>query len=185
MIQTPPVCDMCGANHPSSSCPLNASSSGSTKQVAYAQNFQRQGYNPYSQTYNPDWRNHLNFSYGNKQTVLNPKPQEKKEGWEEAISKLENHQLQYQERNDAPLKNLKHQMGQIAKILSERSQGALPTNTETNPRENVQVITTRSVLQLPKIMIVSPKAQANKAPIEENEVVQELKVLDEESKTDE
>ncbi|XP_022883489.1 uncharacterized protein LOC111400305 [Olea europaea var. sylvestris] len=106
MVQSLPICDICGANHPSPSCPLIGSGSASTEQVAYTQNFQRQGYNPYSQTYNLGWRNHLNFSYENNQNVLNPKPQEKKEGWEEAIAKLANHQLQYQERNDASLKNL-------------------------------------------------------------------------------
>ncbi|KAL2471180.1 Uncharacterized protein Adt_39316 [Abeliophyllum distichum] len=36
----------------------------SPEQAAYAQNFQRQQNNPYSQTYNPGWRNHPNFSYG-------------------------------------------------------------------------------------------------------------------------
>lgn len=80
MVQSSPACEMCGANHASSSYPLLASSSGSTEQLAYAQNFQRPGYNPYAQTYNPGWRNHPNFSYGNNQNVLNPKPQEKKEG---------------------------------------------------------------------------------------------------------
>jgi hypothetical protein len=62
--------------------------------------------------------------------------QEKKEGWEEAIAKLASHQLQYQERNDTSMKNLERQVGLIAKLLSERQQGALPSNTETNPREN-------------------------------------------------
>ncbi|XP_022855443.1 uncharacterized protein LOC111376700 [Olea europaea var. sylvestris] len=129
----------------------------STEQVAYTQNFQCQGYNPYSQTYNPGWLNHPNFSYGNNQNVLNSRPQEKKEGWEESIAKLENHLLQYQERNDTSLKNLERQVGQIAKLISERQHGALPSNTETNPRENVQAITTRGRVQLPEITVTHPK----------------------------
>ncbi|XP_022897634.1 uncharacterized protein LOC111411325 [Olea europaea var. sylvestris] len=126
MVQSLSICEMCGANHLSSGCPLIASSLGSTEQLAYTQNFQRPG------------------------NVLNPKPQEKKEGWEEAIAKLANHQLQYQERNDASLKNLERQVGLIAKLLSERPQGALPSDTETNPRENAKAIITRSGIQLPE-----------------------------------
>lgn len=185
MVQSPPVCEMCGANHLSSSCPLIASGSGSSEQLAYAQNFQRPGYNPYAQTYNPGWRNHPNFSYGNNQNVLNPKPQEKKEGWEEAIAKLANHQLQYQERNDASLKNLERQVGQLAKILSERPQGALPSNTETNPRENAKAITTRSGIQLTEPTVVQPKARADKEPVVENEVIQLPKEVVEEGKAEE
>ncbi|XP_022892004.1 uncharacterized protein LOC111406872 [Olea europaea var. sylvestris] len=104
---------------------------------------------------------------------FNPRPQEKKEGWEEVIAKLANHQMQYQERNDASLKNLERQVGQIAKLISERQQGALPSNTETNPRENVQAITTRSGVQLPEITVTCPKGQTDKAPIKEEKIMQE------------
>ncbi|XP_022893886.1 uncharacterized protein LOC111408350 [Olea europaea var. sylvestris] len=117
--------------------------------------------------------------------VLNPKLQEKKEGLEEAIAKLANHQLQYQERNDASLKNLERQVGQIAKLLSERPQGALPSDTETNPRENAKAIITRSGIQLPKPTVVQRKARADKEPIVENEVMQAPKEVVEEGKTDE
>src|SRR5262245_8598690 len=37
-----------------------------------------------------------------------------------------------------------NQMGQIAKQISERPQGALPSDTIPNPREHVQAITLRS-----------------------------------------
>ncbi|XP_022867325.1 uncharacterized protein LOC111387038 [Olea europaea var. sylvestris] len=152
MVQSPSVCEMCGANHLSSRCPLIASSSGSTEQLAYTQNFQCPGYNPYAQTYNPGWHNHPNFSFGNNQNVLNPKPQEKKEGWEEAIAK---------------------------------PPGALPNDTETNPRENAKAIITRSGIQLPEPTVVQRKARADKEPIVENEVVQAPKEVVEEGKTDE
>ncbi|XP_048227246.1 uncharacterized protein LOC125369276 [Ricinus communis] len=48
-------------------------------------------------------------------------------------------------RNQQPsIHNLENQVGQIAKLLSERPQGILPSNTETNPREHLKVITLRS-----------------------------------------
>ncbi|KAL2512071.1 Uncharacterized protein Adt_17671 [Abeliophyllum distichum] len=65
----------------------------SPEQAAYAQNFQRQQNNPYSQTYNPGWRNHPNFSYGNTQNIQNPpnqgRPQEREGGLEETVAKLQ------------------------------------------------------------------------------------------------
>ncbi|XP_026442624.1 uncharacterized protein LOC113342237 [Papaver somniferum] len=39
---------------------------------AMYQNQQRQRYDPYSNTYNPGWRDHPNFRYANKQAAANP-----------------------------------------------------------------------------------------------------------------
>ncbi|XP_026399350.1 uncharacterized protein LOC113295218 [Papaver somniferum] len=39
---------------------------------AMFQNHQRPRYDPYSNTYNPGWRDHPNFSYANKQAATNP-----------------------------------------------------------------------------------------------------------------
>ena len=52
-------------------------------------------------------------------------------------------------RNQQPsLQNLENQIGQLAKMISERQQGGLPSNTESNPREHVKAITLRSGKQL-------------------------------------
>ncbi|XP_022874221.1 uncharacterized protein LOC111393052 [Olea europaea var. sylvestris] len=64
----------------------------------------------------------------------------------------------------AAIKNLENQMRQIAKALSKRQQGALPSDTEINPKQYVMVvkvveneevgaITTRSGIQLPEITV--------------------------------
>ena len=42
--------------------------------------------------------------------------------------------------HEASIKNLETQVGQIAKLLSERPQGSFPGNTEVNPREQVNVV---------------------------------------------
>jgi len=63
----------------------------------------------------------------------------------------------------ASLYNLENQVGQIAKSLSERPQGSLLSNTETNPREHVKAITLRSGrevesrLALEKTSVEAPK----------------------------
>ncbi|PPR85994.1 hypothetical protein GOBAR_AA34698 [Gossypium barbadense] len=43
----------------------------------------------------------------------------------------------------ALIQGLKNQIGQLAKLISERPQGSLPRNTKTNPREQLHAITVR------------------------------------------
>ncbi|KAL5580373.1 hypothetical protein UlMin_012815 [Ulmus minor] len=62
----------------------------------------------------------------------------------------------------ASIRNLEHQVGEISKLLTERAQGALPSNTERNPREEAKAITLRSGKELEK-----PK-EASKQAIEED-----------------
>ena len=40
--------------------------------------------------------------------------------------------------------NIQVQMGQLANAVAQRNQGNLPSNTETNPREQLKAITLRS-----------------------------------------
>ncbi|KAL5577772.1 hypothetical protein UlMin_019471 [Ulmus minor] len=46
------------------------------------------------------------------------------------------------------IRNLEHQVGEISKLLTERTQGPLPSNTERNPREHAKAITLRSGKEL-------------------------------------
>ena len=52
------------------------------------------------------------------------------------------------QNQQAAIRNLEVQMGQLANTLATRSQGALPRNTEINPKEHVKDITLRSGKQL-------------------------------------
>ncbi|KAK8653695.1 hypothetical protein V6N13_127684 [Hibiscus sabdariffa] len=56
-------CDQCGSNHDASECGQQVESS------CYVGNFNR---NNMSNTYNPTWRNHPNFSWKNENNTLNP-----------------------------------------------------------------------------------------------------------------
>ncbi|GJR29306.1 hypothetical protein Tco_1105538 [Tanacetum coccineum] len=53
-------------------------------------------------------------------------------------------------------------MGQLAKVLQERPQGALPSNTVPNPREDVKVITTRSGITLAGPSVLPPNSSSSK-----------------------
>ena len=47
--------------------------------------------------------------------------------------------------------NLENQVGQLANLLSERSHGALPSNTEKNPREEAKAVTLRNGRELEEV----------------------------------
>ena len=51
----------------------------------------------------------------------------------------------------ASLRNLDNQVGLLASNLSRRPQGALPSNTEKNPREEVNAVTLRSGKELEEV----------------------------------
>ena len=52
---------------------------------------------------------------------------------------------------EASLRNLENQVGQLANNLSRRPQGGLPSNTEKNPREEVNAVTLRSGKELEEV----------------------------------
>ncbi|PIN12235.1 DNA-directed DNA polymerase [Handroanthus impetiginosus] len=58
---TPVTCDECGESHPSDQCPHSVES------IQFVSNARKPQNNPYSNTYNPGWRQHPNFSWNNNQ----------------------------------------------------------------------------------------------------------------------
>ncbi|KAG8481482.1 hypothetical protein CXB51_026348 [Gossypium anomalum] len=122
------------------------------EQVHYmGNNNSRPQNNPYSNTYNAGWRNHPNFSWGGQgnQRPQNPPgfqqppyQQEKKPNLEEMLTKfilaLETHFQNTDtafKNQQASIQGLETQLGQLSKLISERPQGSLPSNTKPNPRE--------------------------------------------------
>ncbi|XP_057443914.1 uncharacterized protein LOC130736080 [Lotus japonicus] len=133
--------------------------------------------NPYSNTYNPGWRNNPNFSwrdqdkFGNSRQYSNkrgysqdqkpPSSQEQgsgKKSLEDIVGELAQATSKLQVSTDsfikesrnifknqeASIKNLENQVGQISKQLSERPPGMFPSNTVPNRRENFSAVTLRS-----------------------------------------
>ena len=72
------------------------------------------------------------------------------------------------------MRNLKIQVGQLAHQLFGRTYGNLPSNTERNPREEVNAITLRNGKELEKV---------EKEPRER--VKKDKKIMDETPKSDE
>src|SRR5262249_15552672 len=128
-----------------------------------------------SNTYNPGWRNHPNFSWSNQNTQgstfppgfpkvqqqhLPAPPQqpppmqpplptpEKKPSLEELVTQFVQSSEARHRNQEASIHNLEKQIGQLAKMIAERPLGSLPSNTEPNPREQVNAITLRSGKEL-------------------------------------
>ncbi|KAG8472921.1 hypothetical protein CXB51_035043 [Gossypium anomalum] len=132
--------------------PLNPTTE--EEQVNYMgnNNFRSQN-NPYSNTYTAGWKNHPNFTWGGqgKQRPQNPQgfqqppyQQEKKLNLEEMLSKFISVSETHFQNTETALKNqqasiqgLETQIGQLSKLISERPQGSLPSNTEPNPKEQL------------------------------------------------
>ncbi|XP_050909254.1 uncharacterized protein LOC127123031 [Lathyrus oleraceus] len=134
-------CEICGGPHLTAHCVATAQQIEEIK-------FLRQN-NPYSNTYNPGWKNHPNFSWKDQQGNV-----PRKADWELSIEKMAAQSSKFQEETwsnlkntGASIKNLEVQMSQIAQQLAgSQQQGVLPSSTVANPRENnhVNAVTTRN-----------------------------------------
>ncbi|XP_057515550.1 uncharacterized protein LOC130797049 [Amaranthus tricolor] len=156
------VCGACGLNgHSSVDCQLQAEGVAAVEQVNAIQNQNaRQQYNPYSNTFNPGWRDHPNFSYRNNNSQ-NPSssynvpsgfqqrppfpPQQQHPSKSNLESLMENFIATQSKQNEHFSTSIKHilahnkmidtQMAQMAQQLSNLSmqKGQLSGNTENNP----------------------------------------------------
>ncbi|XP_010247674.1 PREDICTED: uncharacterized protein LOC104590651 [Nelumbo nucifera] len=149
------ACEWCGGGHISTECQVGNQFMQSPEQVDFVGNLQRQQGNHYPRAFNPGWRNHPNLSWSD-QNVVKPLPQnftqlEKKSNLEELMTKFISSAETRFQNQEASIKNLETQVGQLAQILSSRVQGTLPSNTEANPREQVQAITLRSGKELQEV----------------------------------
>ncbi|CAL8993368.1 unnamed protein product [Prunus brigantina] len=84
---------------------------------------------PYSNTYNPGWRNHPNFKWSNNSNVQQsqgPPP-----GF---LIQQRQFQQAPQQVQEQKVNKLEVQVGQIASSLSNRASGTFPSQTEVNPR---------------------------------------------------
>ncbi|KAK2450136.1 hypothetical protein QL285_009271 [Trifolium repens] len=130
------ACVYCGGAHLYEEYPANPVSTN------YVNNFNKNN-NPYSERYNPGWRNHPNFSWANAQNqqkapdvppgfsaqnnsqldaILKSFMQETKNFTAEAKNQILSQRVS--------IKNLENQVGQIATALTQRTSGSLPSTTE-------------------------------------------------------
>ncbi|XP_073273288.1 uncharacterized protein [Primulina huaijiensis] len=128
--------------------------------VNFVGNQWRQQSNPYNSTYNPGWKHHPNLSRKNTENSLNPthipplpipqqvrqqgllvpaappgfKQEDQKSIYEDFMMKHVVGMETRLQNNDAILRRLDAQMGQIANQLANGPLGTLPSDTEKNPK---------------------------------------------------
>ncbi|KAL0315950.1 UNVERIFIED_CONTAM: hypothetical protein Sradi_5473200 [Sesamum radiatum] len=132
----------------------------------------RSTFNPHSSTYNPGWRSHPNLSWSNNQQQgpqgyhqpQQQDPQEKKNNLDDMLSKFITAVDTRFQNQDASIRNLEVQIGQLVSIVSGRKEGQLPSDTEKNSREQVNAISVRN-----------DRAIGSEAPKEQVEEVQAKK----------
>ncbi|KAL6281817.1 hypothetical protein ACE6H2_012746 [Prunus campanulata] len=152
------VCSICAVpGHATVGCPYGVDFPEFVQEQAnMVNNYRRPGNDPYSNTYNPGWRNHPNLSWANNQ--------KKKNNLEDVIAQLAGNvntlsvnTSQFMSKTGttlqnqaASIKNLEVQMGQLAQSLAVREKGSFPSQTEVNPRnhEQAKAITLRNGKQV-------------------------------------
>ncbi|XP_070013272.1 uncharacterized protein [Nicotiana sylvestris] len=172
--QVQAFCEICGEGHTSDICPANPES------VCFVGNSNRGQKNQYGNTYNPNWRNHPNFSWGGNQGTQNQyrsqAPQQKyrppqveqqaspRSHLEDMLKKVMAEQqalsqkvMDEQQALAIIVRNLERQMGQLASAQNTRPAGALPSDTEPNPKAQVNAVTLRNGRALEKV----PKKKKN------------------------
>ncbi|KAA3483462.1 Transposon Ty3-I Gag-Pol polyprotein [Gossypium australe] len=159
---------LCGSSqvHPVMQCDTNGRGMGNTEypsynpgieseQMNYMGNNSKLQNNPYSNTYNPSWGNHPKFSWGGQANQRQQPPpgfqppyqQEKKPNLEEMLTKFISVSEMRFQNTETALKNqqvwiqgLETQIEQVAKLISERPQGSMPSK---NLKEQLHAITAR------------------------------------------
>ncbi|XP_009596934.1 uncharacterized protein [Nicotiana tomentosiformis] len=79
-----------------------------------------------------------------------------------------------QQAQETMMRNLERQMGQLASAQNTRPDGALPSDTESNPKAQVNAVTLRNGRVLEEVLkkkkyTASPEGELVPKPIEENE----------------
>nr|XP_009587578.1 uncharacterized protein LOC104085281 [Nicotiana tomentosiformis] len=135
----------------------------------------------YGNTYNPNRKNHPNFSWGRNQTTQNQyrpqgnysqpqkPPQQVDKSTNNLLKKLflDNQQL----RTD--FKNLERHVRKLASNQNTRSAGALPSDTKPNPKAQVNAVSLRNGRVLEEVpkkkkYTASPEGELVPKPVEEN-----------------
>ncbi|XP_040968596.1 uncharacterized protein [Gossypium hirsutum] len=152
-----PLCGICTTfEHPTDLCPiLNDNSIAHVDAVGGFPGPPQRRYDPFSNTYNPGWKDHPNLNYGAnprhnppyQPRPLQPPQQQHKPSTslEAVVERLAADAAKYQQRTDASIQELTNQVSKLSMAVNRlESQGKLPSQTELNPRQNASAIILRS-----------------------------------------
>ncbi|KAL0423744.1 UNVERIFIED_CONTAM: hypothetical protein Sradi_0909200 [Sesamum radiatum] len=165
------ACGICTSpGHVTDMCPtLQEGPTEHTDAIGGFSGQQQRRYDPFSNTYNPGWKDHPNLSYGAQSQNFQrpqyrppmPPPSNPKQGThledmmkslisntqqiqqntQQQIQQLQQSVQQFQLSTQTSIQNLESQMSQLASSVSKlESQGKLPSQTVINPKQNASAI---------------------------------------------
>ncbi|CAN6677811.1 unnamed protein product [Malus baccata var. baccata] len=177
-VQNVSACGVCSMQgHPTDKCPQLIENGGweTLNAVGFGQSYQQRN-DPFSNTYNPGWRDHPNFEWrepqqGQQQSTFRQQPpgfyqkpfaptQPLAQPAQKSGSSIDNDQIfnlltsmaQGMQTRDKKVDELEKQVGQIAEFMGQfREQGKLPSSTVANPKggfESAKAIMLRSGKQV-------------------------------------
>ena len=154
--QIEPSCFVCkGLDHLPQECPTFAEMKGAYDEQCNALGVYRKPYSPYSETYNPGWRNHPNFSWKNENQQQNPPPQPRnfnapqyhnpppqpRNSLEDTLQIFIEAQGKTNHRFESLInqvveenKDIKGQISKLTNALSIQEPGKIPSQAQPNPR---------------------------------------------------
>ncbi|XP_048227305.1 LOW QUALITY PROTEIN: uncharacterized protein LOC125369336 [Ricinus communis] len=175
------VCGICSLQgHPTDMCPTLQQDSMQEPNAlgGFAGQPQRK-YDPFSNHYNPGWRDHPNLSCGNQggqqkypPQNFNRQPVQPNSGMslEDIVKNFANNNLQFQQETRSSIQNLGNQITQLATSVSKleaQNSGKLPSQPEINLKENVSAISLRSGKEIPSGSIPPKESELTKENEEE------------------
>ncbi|KAM1889594.1 hypothetical protein ACFX13_047559 [Malus domestica] len=160
-VQNVSACGVCSMQgHPTDKCPQLIENGGweTLNAVGFGQQYQQRN-DPFSNTYNPGWRDHPNFKWrepqqGQQQSTFRQQPpgfyqkpfaptQPQAQLAQKSGSSIDNDQIfnlltsmaHGMQNRDKKVDELEKQVGQIAEFMGQfREQGKLPSSTIANPK---------------------------------------------------
>ncbi|XP_058764619.1 uncharacterized protein LOC131638083 [Vicia villosa] len=147
------ACELCNGDHPTGFCPPPEG-----EEVNYVNNA-NQGYQSTPPPHNNHYQRHnqgyqpsrlKNYNYPQQSPYQSPNPQHQQSqggssNLEDTLTQFMQASMANQKSNEAAIKNLENQVGQLSKQLSEQQPGSsFSASTQTNPREHCKAIVTRS-----------------------------------------
>ena len=125
--QPPPTCEQCGqTGHDSTDCTIGVFFTQPQEEEAnFVGNSNQSGHDPYSNTYNPGWKDHPALSWGGaqKSSGQNSNPYRPPFRQEERKPSLQEVMMQYMMKNDERMKSLETQVANLATLMSQRPPG--------------------------------------------------------------
>ncbi|XP_026443715.1 uncharacterized protein LOC113343807 isoform X2 [Papaver somniferum] len=181
------ACGICESlEHYTKDCPTIPAFQEVLHDQANAMNtYKRPFSSPYSETYNPNWRNHPNFSWRNGPTMndvnvpqgsssSNPYVPPYKNNLEDTLQTFMQGQTQINQNVMKTLDELKTSIVRIESRLNVREKGTLPAQTQPNPKGTFEV--KNSNLEQANVVTTLRSGKVIETPMKVNEPEKSLEL---------